>query len=172
MMRFLPCVAGALLTATAVEARAEKDSSHSLQAVLDPSETRSSCTRTEEFHFQFHPVRAEKQPEARDRNCFGGAAYLGAQHGREKEVEGWGTDQPGDSFTGASATGEEMCSDACMDALDTYETACEDCHCTTEAAGGDGTSCEDACKAYYQTCYEADEDALHDDVIEICNENY
>mmetsp|Transcript_17640 Transcript_17640/g.44028 ORF Transcript_17640/g.44028 Transcript_17640/m.44028 type:complete len:457 (-) Transcript_17640:615-1985(-) len=37
MMRFLPCVAGALLTATAVEARAEKDSSHSLQAVLDPS---------------------------------------------------------------------------------------------------------------------------------------
>eukprot|EP00392_Amoebophrya_sp_AT5.2_P008759 g8787.t1 len=100
----------------------------------------------------------------------------------------------------------DECSDACKNAMDTYETACQNCFglalpgsaqshreacdgvtttgtgtttpptvgffCALEASSGDGTSCEDACKAYYQTCHEADENAPHDDVMNLCNENY
>eukprot|EP00392_Amoebophrya_sp_AT5.2_P011265 g11340.t1 len=47
-------------------------------------------------------------------------------------------------------------------------------YCMLEASYWDGTGCEDACKAYYQTCYEADEDAHWDDVVQddVLNDAY
>eukprot|EP00392_Amoebophrya_sp_AT5.2_P017986 g18429.t1 len=141
-------------------------------------------------------------------NCVGSRAKTDACIAKQEHCYGL---QPTETHYGASPTVPDMCSDACLNATEVHELACENCvgsvypgtaqgerdwcaswstaswtmtvghYCTLEASHphGDGTSCEDACKAYYQTCYEADEAADWYDVVvdhvhpfQIWNENY
>eukprot|EP00392_Amoebophrya_sp_AT5.2_P008760 g8788.t1 len=220
MMKFLPCVAGALLTATAVEARVEKDSSRNLQAVLDPSgslldgppSSSSSAAasaaqaagdrgkKTMRRHTKNHVQQEKQEPRslpaaALVRKSSTSSSTRSGQENSPKPKTGTSSalqtlvrrmDAKKKSKAGAlvrSSATQKKSSSRLRTGKASMKNSVAD-HCETMAlinavgqycswnAVADGTGCQDACTAFFATCYEADEETLVDDVDQICIENY